>query len=80
MSIGFWQVVLILAIVLIIFGAGKLPTVMGDLAKGIKTFKAGMRDEMDEAKREAEAAAEPKRVEALPPEPAARKADETVRS
>lgn len=79
MSIGFWQVVLILAIVLIIFGAGKLPTVMGDLAKGIKTFKAGMRDEMDEAKREAEAA-EPKRVEALPPEPAARKADETVRS
>lgn len=79
MSIGFWQVILILAIVLIIFGAGKLPTVMGDLAKGIKTFKAGMRDEMDEAKREAEAA-EPKRVEALPAEPAARKADETVRS
>jgi sec-independent protein translocase protein TatA len=79
MSIGFWQVILILAIVLIIFGAGKLPTVMGDLAKGIKTFKAGMRDEMDEAKREAEAT-EPRQVEALPPEPVARKADETVRS
>jgi sec-independent protein translocase protein TatA len=50
MSIGFWQVVLILAIVLIIFGAGKLPRVMGDLAKGIKTFKAGMREELEEEK------------------------------
>jgi sec-independent protein translocase protein TatA len=50
MSIGFWQVVLVLAIVLIIFGAGKLPRVMGDLAKGIKTFKAGMREELEEDK------------------------------
>jgi sec-independent protein translocase protein TatA len=50
MSIGFWQVVLILAIVLIIFGAGKLPRVMGDLAKGIKTFKAGMREELEDEK------------------------------
>lgn len=78
MSIGFWQVVLILAIVLIIFGAGKLPRVMGDLAKGIKTFKAGMRDELDEAK--AEPAADGGRVEVIAPaEPAARKPDETVR-
>jgi sec-independent protein translocase protein TatA len=50
MSIGIWQVVLILAIVLIIFGAGKLPRVMGDLAKGIKTFKAGMKEEIEEEK------------------------------
>lgn len=42
MSIGVWQVILILIIVLIIFGAGKLPRVMGDVAKGIKNFKAGM--------------------------------------
>lgn len=45
MSIGVWQVILILAIVLIIFGAGKLPRVMGDLAKGVKNFKSGMKDE-----------------------------------
>ena len=48
MSIGIWQVVLILMIVLIIFGAGKLPRVMGDVAKGIKSFKQGMADEDDE--------------------------------
>lgn len=45
MSIGIWQVVLILMIVLIIFGAGKLPKVMGDVAKGVKSFKAGMKDD-----------------------------------
>ncbi len=45
MSIGIWQVVLILLIVLIIFGAGKLPRVMGDVAKGIKNFKSGLKDE-----------------------------------
>ncbi len=42
-SLTHWLVVL--AIVLILFGAGKLPQVMGDLAKGIKTFKAGMKEE-----------------------------------
>ena len=49
MSIGVWQVILILAIVLIIFGAGKLPRVMGDLAKGVKNFKSGMKDEDETA-------------------------------
>ncbi|HSK41498.1 MAG TPA: twin-arginine translocase TatA/TatE family subunit [Arenibaculum sp.] len=45
MSIGIWQVVLILLAVLILFGAGKLPTVMGDVAKGIRNFKAGLHDD-----------------------------------
>lgn len=43
MGIGIWQIVLILLIVVLIFGAGKLPTVMGDLAKSIKSFKAGIK-------------------------------------
>ena len=51
MSIGPWQIILILVIVLIIFGAGKLPRVAGDLAKGIKNFKSGMTE--DESKEEA---------------------------
>ncbi len=50
MSLGIWQIVLILVIVLILFGAGKLPRVMGDVAKGVKSFKAGLKDgETDEA-------------------------------
>jgi len=43
MSIVHWLVVL--AIVLVLFGAGKLPRVMGDFAKGIKAFKSGMKEE-----------------------------------
>lgn len=54
MSIGIWQVVLILLIVLIIFGAGKLPKVMGDVAKGVRNFKAGLKDEGDGAPDEGE--------------------------
>ena len=45
-SLMHWMIVLL--VVLLLFGAGKLPRVMGDFAKGIKAFKAGMKDE-DEA-------------------------------
>ncbi|WP_029007282.1 twin-arginine translocase TatA/TatE family subunit [Azospirillum halopraeferens] len=39
-----WHWLIVLVIVLLLFGAGKLPKVMGDLAKGIKNFKAGLKD------------------------------------
>lgn len=45
MSIGIWQLLLVLLIVLIFFGAGKLPKVMGDLGKGVRSLKEGMREE-----------------------------------
>ena len=44
MGISIWQIVLVLVIILILFGAGKIPRVMGDVAKGIKSFKAGMKE------------------------------------
>lgn len=40
-----WHWILVLVVILIVFGAGKLPRVMGDLAKGIKNFKAGMKED-----------------------------------
>ena len=45
MGISIWQIVLVLVIILILFGAGKIPRVMGDVAKGIKSFKKGMSDD-----------------------------------
>jgi sec-independent protein translocase protein TatA len=45
MSIGIWEVVAILAVVFVVFGAGKLPSVMGDMAKGFKAFKEGMKED-----------------------------------
>ena len=52
MSIGPLQIILVLVIILIIFGAGKLPKVMGDVAKGIKNFKSGMAEEPIDSKKE----------------------------
>jgi sec-independent protein translocase protein TatA len=49
MSFGVTEMLVVLAIVLIVFGAGKLPGVMGDLAKGVRNFKAGLKDEPDAA-------------------------------
>ncbi len=49
--IGPWEIFLILLVVLVIFGAGRLPTIMGDLAKGVKSFKAGLKDEDIEQKK-----------------------------
>jgi sec-independent protein translocase protein TatA len=44
MSFGIWQIALIVLVVVLVFGAGKIPRVMGDFAKGIKSFKSGMKD------------------------------------
>jgi sec-independent protein translocase protein TatA len=44
-TFSFWHWLVVLAVILIVFGAGRLPSVAGDLAKGIKNFKAGLRDE-----------------------------------
>lgn len=40
-----WHWLIVLVIVLLVFGAGKLPKVAGDLAKGIKNFKSGLKEE-----------------------------------
>jgi sec-independent protein translocase protein TatA len=43
-TFSFWHWLVVLAVILIVFGAGRLPSVMGDLAKGIKNFKSGMKE------------------------------------
>jgi sec-independent protein translocase protein TatA len=48
-SFSIWHWLVVLVIVLLLFGAGKLPKVAGDLAKGIKNFKAGLKDEDEQA-------------------------------
>ena len=50
MGMSFGHMALLLGIVLVIFGAGKLPRVMGDIAKGLKAFKDGMKDGEDHDK------------------------------
>ena len=42
MSIGFWQIAVVVILVVLLFGRGKISSLMGDVAKGIKSFKKGM--------------------------------------
>ncbi|MGF9562029.1 twin-arginine translocase TatA/TatE family subunit [Neorhizobium sp. JUb45] len=44
-SFSVWHWLIVLVIVLIFFGRGKIPDLMGDVAKGIKSFKKGMADD-----------------------------------
>ncbi|MBB3964171.1 twin-arginine translocase TatA/TatE family subunit [Rhizobium metallidurans] len=44
-SFSMWHWLIVLVIVLLLFGRGKIPELMGDVAKGIKSFKKGMTDE-----------------------------------
>lgn len=56
--IGFGEIALIVLVVLIVFGAGKLPNVMGDLGKGMKSFKEGLKGDTSDS---------PKKDDTIPP-------------
>ena len=45
MTIGIWQIAIVVALVVLLFGRGKISELMGDVAKGIKSFKKGMSDD-----------------------------------
>lgn len=64
MGISIWQILLILVVVFIIFGAGKLPRVMGDIGKGVRNMREGLKDEAEAAKK-----FDGKVVEAVDPPP-----------
>ena len=48
MSIGFRQIAIVVVLVVLLFGRGKISSLMGDVAKGIKSFKKGMSDNPDQ--------------------------------
>ena len=48
MSIGIWQIAIVVILVVLLFGRGKISSLMGDVAKGIKSFKKGMATDIDE--------------------------------
>ena len=48
MSIGFWQIAVVVILVVLLFGRGKISSLMGDVAKGIKSFRKGMASDVTE--------------------------------
>lgn len=47
MTIGIWQIAIVVALVVLLFGRGKISELMGDVAKGIKSFKKGLSEDPD---------------------------------
>jgi sec-independent protein translocase protein TatA len=59
MAPGFWQIAIIILLVVVFFGAGRVPLIAENLAKGIKSFKKGLKDE-DEPKSVSDQSDQPK--------------------
>ena len=63
-GLSIWHWLVVIVVVLLLFGRGKISELMGDAAKGIKAFKKGMADE------ETAEAKDPKTIEHEPPQTA----------
>ncbi|MBL4756143.1 MAG: twin-arginine translocase TatA/TatE family subunit [Rhizobiales bacterium] len=44
-GVGIWQIVIVAVVIVLLFGRGKISDLMGDVAKGIKSFKSGMAED-----------------------------------
>lgn len=53
MQIGPWQILIIAAVVLVLFGRGKVSALMGEVGKGITAFKKGVKDGSEEIEKAA---------------------------
>jgi sec-independent protein translocase protein TatA len=51
-SLSIWHWIIVIAVVLLLFGRGKISDLMGDVAQGIKAFKKGMQDDDTPAEKE----------------------------
>ena len=60
-----WHWIIVLAIVLVLFGRGRVADVMGEFGKGLKSFKQGIADE--DADHKTKAASPPAQITAPPP-------------
>ena len=49
-SLGFWEITLIVLVVILLFGGKKIPELMKGLGKGVKSFKEGMKDVEEDVK------------------------------
>ena len=58
-SFSIWHWLVVLLVILLLFGGGKISGLMGDLAKGIKSFKANIKEDENDASMEAQAPVTP---------------------
>jgi sec-independent protein translocase protein TatA len=71
-SLSIWHWIVVIAVVLLLFGRGKISDLMGDVAQGIKAFKKGMADDDKPADKPSEPA---RTIDQAPQAPAANRTD-----
>ena len=54
MSIGIWQIAIVVILVVLLFGRGKISSLMGDVAKGIKSFKKGISENPESSSKDSD--------------------------
>lgn len=57
MGVSVWQIIIVAILIVLLFGRGKISDLMGDVAKGITSFRKGLKDgdsDSDEAADEAD--------------------------
>jgi sec-independent protein translocase protein TatA len=59
MGLSVWQILIVVLLLVLLFGRGKISELMGDMAKGIKSFKKGMADDEDDQRKVENAPGEP---------------------
>ena len=60
MGLSIWQIAVVVILVVLLFGRGKISSLMGDVAKGIKSFKKGMSSDAIEDSKQSDASEENK--------------------
>lgn len=50
-GLGFWEIAIIVFVIILLFGAKKIPELMGGIGKGIKSFKEGVKNDDDKQKK-----------------------------
>jgi sec-independent protein translocase protein TatA len=68
-GLSFWHILVVLILIVLLFGRGKISSLMGDIASGIKSFKKGMREE-ETAKTDEQPALQPPANQSAPAQPA----------
>jgi len=62
MGLSLWHLLIVLVVILIVFGAGKLPRVMSDLGRGIRSFKDGLEGKDEAGHNPANNPEDPKKI------------------
>lgn len=60
MGVSVWQILIVAALVVLLFGRGRISDLMGDLGKGITSFRKGLKDGVDDAKSDSPSSLEDK--------------------